>query len=298
MKTTSGIVLLDKALAKSSNTALQEVKRLFKVKKAGHTGSLDPLATGLLPICLGQATKLSQFLLNANKGYIATGQLGQQTSTADREGKIIKTLPFSHITTQDLLTTLKTFLGQSQQIPPMYSALKKDGQPLYQLARQGIEVERKPRNIEIFQLDLLSFDQQIGIFEIEAVCSKGTYIRTLIEDIAKRLNTIAFTNSLRRTQFAHYNINQSISFTQLIDNQDKLTDFVLPMVEVLPQYPIIKLTENQVQDICYGQSIIANKSYLGLVKLLTPENYFLAIGLANNQIISPKRLLMTDYGTK
>lgn len=297
-----GVILLDKALGTSSHSALQQVKRLFRATKAGHTGSLDPLATGILPICLGQATKLSQFLLNATKRYIAKGQLGQQTNTADAQGKIICTLPFQHITQTDIVQVLPHFLGKTQQIPPMYCALKKNGKALYKFARQGIEFEREAREIEIEQLELLSFDKKTATFELEVSCSKGTYIRTLVEDIAKKLDSCAFMCALRRIGFATFDISQTVSAKQLLNYQDNLTmldGFIYPMAYALPSCPSIMLSDYQVQSIQHGKSIrYENTTQTDkivdnvLVKLLTPQNLFLGIGIYTTGQIRPKRLFL------
>ncbi len=287
----SGIVLLDKASGITSNEALQQVKRLFNAKKAGHTGSLDPLATGLLPICLGEATKISQFLLNADKTYIVSWKFGRQTTTADSEGEVVKTASFEHIKEADLLAVLPEFLGHSKQVPPMYSAIKKDGKALYKLARAGVEISRKPRNIEIYYLNLIEFDTQKNTFKIKVRCSKGTYIRVLVEDIAKKLDTLAFTCALRRIEFAHFKIDQSVPFTKLVSDKAKLISFVLPTTEALPEYPNFVLDNRQVRIIQDGQSIINSSSQLGLVKLLAPQGDLFAIGFCDKDHIKPKRLL-------
>src|SRR5690242_11534227 len=178
----TGILLLDKPLGLSSNGALQRVKRLLRAEKAGHVGSLDPLATGMLPICLGEATKIAGEILSGRKRYRFTVALGHRTATGDLEGAIVETLPVPTFDRAKLETILGTFVGRQKQVPPMYSAIKRDGQPLYKLARAGVEVERAPREIEIFELRLGAFD---GVsVQLEASCSKGTYIRTLAEDIS------------------------------------------------------------------------------------------------------------------
>lgn len=289
-----GIVLLDKGLGQSSNQALQQVKRLFNAKKAGHTGSLDPLASGILPICMGHATKASQFLLNANKRYIANGQLGQQTNTADAEGAVIKTQDYAHITPEDVRHILPDFLGDILQIPPMYSALKKEGKPLYALARSGITVERQPRKITIFELNLLSFHQ--GCFQIEVLCSKGTYIRTLVEDIANALDNIAFVTQLRRTGFAHYDITQTVRFEALSQAKDR-SEFLLPTATIFKDYPNIILDEMQTQAIEYGQNIIyalRDTEENALLKLFTKTQDFIGLGRYDKGIIYPKRLFITQ----
>ena len=169
-----GIIVLDKAKGLSSNYALQNVKKLFEAKKAGHTGSLDPLATGVLPLCFGEATKLSQFLLNSDKGYVAQIKLGQRTDTGDSEGNIIEIVERLSVGAKDIEQALKNFKGDIQQLPPMFSALKKNGVPLYKYARKGISVERSPRSVTIYAIELLSFKG--NVIELDIACSKGTYI--------------------------------------------------------------------------------------------------------------------------
>ena len=198
----SGVLLLDKPLGLSSNAVLQQVKRLFRADKAGHTGSLDPLATGMLPICLGEATKLSGVLLDSDKRYRATVRLGEQTATGDAEGEVIARSDASAVTAEALLAVLPRFLGPQQQVPPMYSALKREGQPLYELARAGVTVEREPRTIDIRELQLL--DCSPGHFKFEVLCSKGTYIRTLAEDIAAAIAQRAHLIALRRVGVAPF----------------------------------------------------------------------------------------------
>ena len=202
----NGLLILDKPKGESSNHALQTLKRLFNAAKAGHTGSLDPLATGLLPICFGEATKFSQFLLDSDKTYRVTGKLGIKTSTGDAEGEVIATHPVTDLNEASLKCVLPDFMGSIDQIPPMYSALKHQGQPLYKLAREGIEIERKARPIKIYRLELLSFNEDE--FELEVACSKGTYIRSLVEDIGQALGCGAHVTALRRLQSGPFQSNQ------------------------------------------------------------------------------------------
>lgn len=209
----NGILLLDKPLHLSSNQALQKVKRLFNARKAGHTGSLDPLATGMLPICFGKATKLAQKILESNKSYYVKIKLGEKTKTGDREGEVIATKPIDHILKESIQTILQKFQGEIQQIPPMFSALKYQGKPLYELARQGIEIERQPRTVHIHELTLLNFEKDTADFSVH--CSKGTYIRTLAEDIAEALNTCAHVIELRRLNVSPFKENQMIPLATL-----------------------------------------------------------------------------------
>jgi tRNA pseudouridine55 synthase len=211
----NGILLLDKPLHLSSNQALQKVKHLLQAKKAGHTGSLDPLATGMLPICFGKATKLAQSFLGADKQYTVTAKLGETTATGDAEGEVLETKPVPSLTAEDLQTVLAKFKGEITQIPPMYSAVKIAGKPLYQLARQGITVERQPRAINIYALELVELS--LPLMTLKVHCSKGTYIRTLAEDIGQALGCGAYVTALRRTTVGHFSSDTMLTIEQLIE---------------------------------------------------------------------------------
>lgn len=291
----NGIVLLDKDIGLSSNAALQKVKRLFFAKKAGHTGALDPLASGILPICLGQATKVAQFLLEGDKRYFVRGKLGQMSDTGDGEGSIIKTQPFEHLSESRIAKVATSFKGDILQIPPMYSALKRDGQPLYKLARQGIEVKREPRPITIHKMTYL--DYKNGILSLEVTCSKGTYIRTLIEDIGKKLGCGAHVVELRRTGFAHIDISQTFKFSDLevlaSDGYQALDEKILASEDMLPNLENIYLNETQSVDIRFGRVLQTDKQGLFKVKLFDEKKQFLGIGQRQeNGIIVPKRLFI------
>ena len=292
----NGIVLLDKDTGLSSNAALQKVKRLFFAKKAGHTGALDPLASGILPICLGQATKVAGFLLADDKRYFVRGQLGQITDTADAEGEVIKTQPFGHLTDEEVRSAVDHFVGDIEQVPPMYSALKKDGQPLYKLARQGIEIDRPARPVTIHSIDYLGYQQ--GIVSLEVSCSKGTYIRTLIEDIGNRLGCGAHVIELRRTGFAHIDIVQTIKFSDLenlaTDDYQMLDERIFSTEDMLPNFDSIYLDEQQTIDIKYGRSIdLEPSSSSEIIKLFDNHKQFLGVGELNEDGgIKPKRLFI------
>jgi len=209
----NGVVLLDKASGRSSNHALQQVKRLFSARKAGHTGSLDPLASGLLPICLGQATKVAKFLLDEDKRYFIRAKLGQVSSTGDAEGKIINYGSTHGIDESSIRAVLSKFVGHIDQIPPMYSALKRNGIPLYKFARKGIEVERTSRHVIVHEINFLDLE---GLFvSLEVFCSKGTYIRTLVEDIGKSLGCGGYVVELKRIGFAHLELSGAKNYKQL-----------------------------------------------------------------------------------
>lgn len=247
-----GVFLLNKPLGISSNQALQQVRKLFKAEKAGHTGALDPLATGLLPICLGEATKFSHYLLDAIKGYETVIQLGQATTTGDTEGEICSTLAVPDLTIHDVECVLNSFLGTSTQIPPMYSALKKEGKPLYTLARQGIEIEREAREITIERIQLLEFDGRS--LRIQVMCSKGTYIRVLGEDIAKRLGTVGHLSYLHRIQTGHFHLipHYTLEYLASLD-QSQRDALLLPVYAPVENLPRYQLSEERVNYFCHGQ---------------------------------------------
>jgi len=226
-----GILILDKPIGVSSNQALQQVRKLFRARKAGHCGSLDPLATGVLPICLGEATKFSSYLLGANKSYRAICRLGQTTTTGDAEGEVTATAAVC-VDAAQIEEVLPCFVGEIEQIPPMYSALKHQGKRLYQLAREGKQVEREPRRIRIYRLELLSFDGEN--LEIDVSCSKGTYIRTLAEDLGKRLGCGAHIVGLHRSSVDAFDEDDVVTMEHLQSLQqpqdaDRLESVLLPV---------------------------------------------------------------------
>lgn len=208
----TGILLLDKPTDITSNKALQQAKFLYFAAKAGHTGALDPIATGVLPICFGEATKFSQYLLNADKKYRVTAKLGEKTTTADREGEVIESKPVD-VTEEQLVKVLQQFKGTISQVPSMYSALKKDGVPLYKLARKGIEVERDAREVDIYSLELVTFSDDEFVLDVH--CSKGTYVRNLVEDIGDELGCGAHVLELRRTAVGDFNLGQTVTLAHL-----------------------------------------------------------------------------------
>ena len=288
-----GILLLDKPKGISSNQALQKVRYLFKANKAGHTGSLDPLATGMLPICFGEATKFSAFLLDASKSYRATCQLGQTTTTGDAEGEITSQQTIS-VDLSDVKTTLKAFVGQINQIPPMHSAVKVKGQRLYKLARNGQEIERKARQIEIHQLDLLEFDGDCFSFDVH--CSKGTYIRTLAEDIGKSLGCGAFLASLRRTGVHPFWQQHCYALEDLGElSMSAMDECLLPVKAALCDFEDLVVDDINKENLRQGRIIQLDSSpQLGLLNLVAENGQFIGIGEASeNGRISPKRLMNT-----
>jgi tRNA pseudouridine55 synthase len=291
-----GILLLDKPLGLSSNQALQQVRQLYNARKAGHCGSLDPLATGVLPICLGEATKFSSYLLGANKTYRAGCRLGQTTASGDAEGEILETAPVQVDATQ-IEAVLEEFVGEIDQVPPMYSALKHQGKRLYQLAREGKEVERAARRITIYRLEMLGFDGQI--LDIDVGCSKGTYIRTLAEDIGKRLGCGAHLSALRRSSVDAFDEREALTMEQLVNLQaqgmDHLDALLLPVSAALEQFPEVLLNAADSLDICQGRRIeLGTTANAGLRRLCSPDGVFLGLGeVAVGGRLSAKRLMNT-----
>ena len=257
----TGIILLDKPAGITSNKALQQVKTLFNAQKAGHTGSLDPIATGLLPICLGEATKISQFLLSADKTYLAGIKLGIKTSSGDADGETIQTRPVNVKNLAQIEGVLQKYKGDIDQIPPMHSAIKKNGVPLYKLAHQGIVVEREPRTVTIFDLQLVSFEGDH--LQIRVHCSKGTYIRTLADDIGEDLGCGAHINLLRREHVGPFRGESMYTMEQLesLAEQgfDALDKVLLPIDQGLMQWPEVNLTGDMAFYVQQGQPVFVPK---------------------------------------
>lgn len=289
----SGVLLLDKPEGISSNAALQQVKHLFCAAKAGHTGSLDPLANGMLPICFGEATKLSQFILTADKRYLVVAKLGVKTTTGDSEGQIIATQPVPAYSDEFIQRTLEQFRGNIKQIPSMYSALKHQGQPLYKLARKGIEVTREARDVTIFDLVLLAQQSDCMTFEIQ--CSKGTYIRTLMEDIGDALGCGAHVIYLRRLSVGHYAEQQMVTMAELqaakVDGN--LDQLMLSMDSALSGWPIVSLSQSAQFYLRRGQAVMVPYApTAGLVQLMSAEGVFLGVGeIQEDGKVAPRRLV-------
>jgi len=301
-----GIILLDKDTGGSSNFALQRVKRLFNANKAGHTGALDPLATGMLPICLGEATKFSQHLLDADKRYLVTAKLGVRTDTSDSDGVVVQTREIN-FTEEKLLESLDFFRGETMQIPSMYSALKYQGQPLYKYAREGIEVPRVARPINVFELNFVSLEGDELTLDIH--CSKGTYIRTITDDLGEMLGCGAHVIMLRRTQVAGYPYDRMVSLMQLsdivtqaeadgIDPFTLLDDLLLPMDTAVSKFKEMNLPDSLTPYLMNGNPVqIARPDHIAVgevVRLtLGEEHKFVGIGAFNDAaLLAPKRLIV------
>lgn len=292
-----GIVVLNKATGLSSNAALQQVKHLFEARKAGHTGSLDPLATGVLPLCLGEATKVSQYLLDSDKGYRARIKLGVRTDSGDSEGNVLEEHDASAIERQDIEVALPRFRGEIEQLPPMHSALKKDGVPLYKLARQGKTVEREPRRVTIYRCELTAFEG--GELELEVECSKGTYIRTIADDLGQALGCGAHIIALHRTKAGAFTEQDCIGIEALIlekerNGLDGLDQFLIPMDEAVADFPAVILPEITAGFVKNGQAVLVRHLPAdGLVRLYEEEQ-FIGIGCIDDEgKVAPKRLIVS-----
>lgn len=290
----NGILLLDKPLGLSSNHALQRVKRLYDASKAGHTGSLDPLADGMLPICLGDATKLSAFLLDADKYYRFTIRLGQTTATGDTEGEILSERPVDGITRERVEQVMSQFCGEIEQLPPMYSALKHHGKRLYELAREGVEVEREPRSVTIHAFDLHDFS--LPELEVSVHCSKGTYVRTLAEDVGEALGCGAHVTALRRTGVGPYTSLPMHTMEELEAVAERghaaLDALLLPIDTALSDWPEVRVSADSAFYLRQGQAVLVPKAPTeGWVRIYHGDA-FLAVGqVQDDGRIAPKRLL-------
>lgn len=290
-----GIVLLDKPEGISSNAALQRVRRAFRARKAGHTGSLDPLASGLLPICLGQATKACALLLDADKAYRFRLALGRNTSTGDREGETIATAPVMPLDEAVIRHRSSAFLGESMQIPPMYSALKHAGQRLYRLARAGVEVERAPRRVLIERLELLAAGEDWLDFEV--ACSKGTYVRSLAEDLARALGTVGHVASLRRTGLGPFNGMPMHTLDRIEEAASRgvgLETMLRAVDEALPGLPAVQLGAAEQASVLQGRVVPALGPGASQVRIYGVGGRFLGVGRmsAEGARLSPERIMV------
>ncbi len=290
-KNINGILLLDKPLGFSSNQALQRVKWLLQAAKAGHTGTLDPLATGLLPLCFGEATKFAHYLTDADKTYRATIKLGVTTTTGDAEGAVLNTLPVN-VTSNQFDEACRKFVGVISQVPPMYSALKHEGKALYEYAREGVEIERKVRTVTIHAIEVLSFAGDVA--EIEVTCTKGTYIRTLAEDIGVDLGCGAHLIGLRRTATASYDIAEAVTLEafEALSSEERLAKLAPPETAV-DYLPSVMLDADSAFYLMQGQAVWRSGNIpVGLLRLYDERNVFLGLGEQQSDgKIAPKRLM-------
>lgn len=290
----NGILLVNKPQGLSSNAVLQRAKRLFNAKKAGHTGSLDPLATGMLPVCFGEATKICQYLLDSDKSYQATGLLGIKTDTADALGEAIAVCEQFDISLEQLQSVLSGFVGTVNQVPSMYSALKHKGQPLYKYARKGIDIDRPARQIIIDRLQLNQFDGKS--FSITVSCSKGTYIRNLVEDIGELLGVHAHVTALHRLYTAGFETSPMYTLEELTEmSPDEMINCLIPMEDAVDYLPSIHLTEADIAHLRQGKIIPVSDqvSNYPVIRLFDPDGLFVGLGEGdtNTDTLKAKRLL-------
>ena len=289
---------MDKPAGISSNDVVQQAKRLFGAQKVGHTGSLDPLATGVLPLCFGEATKFSQYLLDADKKYWAHVRLGITTETGDADGEVIAQADASSVTPAQAVAALETFVGEIEQIPSMYSALKHQGQPLYKLARKGIEVERAPRQVSIYSAELLQFSE--ASIELRVHCSKGTYIRSLAEDLGAALGCGAHVSALRRLAAGPYEEGQATTLAELCETNDMqvMDALLLPVSSAVDSWPAVRLHEDTAHYVRQGQPVqVAHAPTDGWVQIfeLAEEDRFLGVGeILTDGRVAPRRLVAND----
>ncbi|MCZ4372998.1 tRNA pseudouridine(55) synthase TruB [Vibrio diazotrophicus] len=299
----NGVVLIDKPTGISSNDTLQKVKRLFFAEKAGHTGALDPLATGMLPICLGEATKFSQFLLDSDKRYRVIAKLGERTDTSDSDGEVVETREVN-VDRETLISCIEKFRGETDQVPSMFSALKYQGRPLYEYARQGIEVPRESRKITVYDIVLHRFENDE--VEMEVHCSKGTYIRTIVDDLGEMLGCGAHVTMLRRTGVAKYPYENMVTLEQLNEfveqahreersPYDALDALLLPMDTAVQDLPEVNLVAELVDMVQHGQAVqVFGAPTDGIVRMTGGEDkLFLGVAeIDNDGKVAPKRLVV------
>ena len=298
-RTVDGILLLDKPEGLSSNAALQRVRRLYGARKAGHTGSLDPLASGLLPVCLGQATKTSGMLLDADKTYRFEISLGARTATGDREGEIVERVPVPALEASAVRRIAGGFVGELEQVPPMYSAIHHAGERLYRLARKGVEVQRPPRRVTIRRLELLG--REPGVLHFEVECSKGTYVRTLAEDIARACSTVGHVHSLRRLAlgpFREPRMHTLESLESRVHGPDELDALLLPPDAALAGLPEVRLGTAAEACILQGQAVFASGPPRGRVRMYGADGRFLGVGRvsAEGRELAPERIMVDLSG--
>lgn len=294
----TGIILLDKPEGITSFGAVARIRRICSEKKCGHTGTLDPMATGVLTVMLGGGTRFIELLPSHDKAYTATFRLGTVTDTLDITGKVLETREVN-VTAEQVREKIKAFVGEISQLPPMYSAVSVDGQRLYDLARQGIEVERTPRNVTVFSIDMLSENEQAGEYQISVECSSGTYIRTLISDMGEALGCGAVMTKLRRTKANGFGIENAVTLEQLeaAAENGTLDEIVIPVEKALENYPMIKVTAAQAKRFRNGGELDLQRlkypRMLGYFRIYDPEDNFIGLGeIGMGDSLAVKRVYM------
>ncbi len=286
-----GILIINKPKEYTSHDVVAKVKKMFNVK-VGHTGTLDPMATGVLPLLLGKGTKLSEYLVNHDKAYNAVLKLGIKTDTLDSEGNIIEKqeVDTKSLQLQTIEDTLKSMIGKQKQVPPMYSAIKVDGKKLYEYARSGKQVEVPPREIEIYDIKLLEINKQEQTIAFTVYCSKGTYIRSICEEIAKRLNTIGYMKELNRTRVGTFSIEQAITIEQLEENKQIVKEHIIDIPTFFKDYPCIYLNEEQIQLLINGVKLHTNNKD-GIYQIQTENKDFIGIGIIKDKMLKRKLII-------
>lgn len=298
----NGVLILDKPLGMSSNQALQQAKRLFFAAKAGHTGSLDPLASGVLPLCFGEATKFSQYVLDADKTYLSTFVLGKTTASGDADGEWLSDIDAAHVGEAVVASALEGFRGDIEQVPSMFSALKQNGQPLYKLAREGKTVERKARAVTIHRFDIQAFRAgRNPEIDVLITCSKGTYVRSLAQDLGEALGCGAYVSALRRTKAGPYGVEQMVTLEQLealkqAEQLDDMDALLLPSDSALTHLPEVALPEVSAFYLRQGNPVqVPNAPYDGMVRINLENGGFLGIGeILDDGRVAPRRLIVTQ----
>ncbi len=276
----NGVIVINKPYGKTSHDMVNFIRRMTGIKKVGHTGTLDPAATGVLPICIGKATKAADLLTAADKAYCAELVLGMTTDTLDAEGEVLTEQPYEHISEDVLKKSIAKFIGEIEQIPPMFSAIKKDGKKLYELARAGITIEREKRKVRIEKIELLSFDQLAGIAKIRVYCTKGTYIRTLCEDIGMDLGCGAYMNSLERIKSGRFEIEESYTVEEIEKKckSKELYKIITPVDELFSDFKKITLSKEKAERVVNGAKIKMDGLFEGeCYRLYSPDEKFLSI---------------------
>ena len=289
-----GIIIINKTKGCTSHDIVYKIKKMLN-KKVGHTGTLDPMAEGVLPILIGKGTQLSKYLINHDKKYIVELQLGIKTDTADSEGKIIeeKTVNETKLSKENITNVLQTFIGKQEQIPPIYSAIKVNGKKLYEYARKGQEVELKPRQIEIYDIKLIDYSMDEKQIKFEVFCGKGTYIRSLCEDIATKFETVGYMKSLKRTQVGNFKIDNSITIEELknliennenIDIDDILKNKIITVEEIFKKFQSINLDEKKLEMFLNGVMLTQNLDE-GVYKIYNKNSEFIGTGTIKNKLL-------------
>ena len=279
----NGIIIINKKKGCTSHDNVYKIKKIFN-EKVGHTGTLDPMAEGVLPILIGKGTLVSKYLINHDKKYIVKLQLGIQTDTADSEGKILKELPVENMQKTRIDETLKTFIGKQEQIPPIYSAIKVKGKKLYEYARKGQTVEIKPRIIEIYSINLIHIDEEKRQIEFEVFCGKGTYIRSLCEDIAEKLGTVGYMKELKRTQVGEFNIENSITIEDLEKNKDNINDKIISIEKLFKDKAKIILEPRKLQLFLNGVKLTQNYQD-EVYRIYDIKDNFVGIGIVKDNLL-------------